>query len=84
MTEGAIVARALRQGRIAGGLVLCDLCDNPASLQLSLVLGWTACAPCAWGEADSFDNEDVIPVEEQPSNARNPKAESTRPGPRVS
>lgn len=57
-----IIRRARRLGRTAGGFVLCDNCDNPASASLSAKLGWTACAPCVWGEADSLDASDLIPV----------------------
>ena len=56
-----IIARAHRMGRIKDGLVLCDNCGNPACLSLSITLSWTACSVCVWGEADSFDPEDVIP-----------------------
>lgn len=62
MTLSRIISRARRMGRIRHGLVLCDNCENPASLSLSLDMSWTCCAPCVWGEADSFDPEDVIYV----------------------
>jgi hypothetical protein len=55
-----IVATARRKKRIRDGLVLCENCDTPASKSLSLSVGWTACAPCVWGEADSFDATDLI------------------------
>ena len=51
--------------RIKNGLVLCDNCDTPASASLSLKIGWTACAPCVYGDMDSFDEEDLIRVEEK-------------------
>ena len=57
-----LVSRARRMKRIRDGVVLCDNCGNPASLSLSLDLSWTCCAPCVWGEADSFDPEDVLRV----------------------
>ncbi len=59
-----IIATAKRKGRVAGGLVLCDNCDTPASRSLSQDLHWTACAPCVWGESDSFDATDLIAVPE--------------------
>lgn len=59
-----IIRVARREGRINDGLVLCDNCDTPASKSLSQDLYWTACAPCIWGEADSFDPNDLIPVTE--------------------
>jgi len=65
MTLEKIIKRARSQGRVKDGLVLCDICDNPASRELSQKVGWTACAacaPCVWGEADSFDPKDLIPV----------------------
>lgn len=58
-----IIARAQRTGRIKDGLVLCDNCDTPASKLLSADLGWAACGPCVWGEADSFDENDLIRAE---------------------
>lgn len=57
-----IIATA-KHRRVANNLVLCENCDNPASLSLSLELSWTACAPCVWGEADSLDAADLIAVE---------------------
>lgn len=61
-----IINKAKRRKRVKGGLVLCDLCDTPASASISKALSWTACAPCAFGEADSFDPKDLIPVEDAP------------------
>lgn len=58
-----IIHTAKKNHRIADGLVLCDLCDNPASLSLSLAMSWTGCAPCMFGEADSFDSSDLIAVD---------------------
>lgn len=58
-----IIARARRLGHVRDGLVLCDNCDTPASRELSLALSWTCCAPCATGEAGSFNAEDLIGVE---------------------
>lgn len=63
-----VIARAIRMGAVKDGLVMCensDLCGNPASASLSTAVGWTACAPCVWGEADSFDASDLIPVEQK-------------------
>jgi hypothetical protein len=57
-----IIARAIRTKRVKDGLVLCDNCDTPASKSLSTSLSWTACAPCVWGEAGSFDPADLIQV----------------------
>lgn len=56
----AVINRAVKMCRIQNGLVLCDNCDTPASREMSLALSWTACGPCATGESDSFDLEDVI------------------------
>jgi hypothetical protein len=64
VTLEKIIARARKLDRINGGLVLCGNCDNPASKSISLRLGWTCCAPCALGEADSFDSNDLIPAPE--------------------
>jgi len=58
-----IIKKAKREGRVKSGLVLCDNCDTPASRSLSLAVGWTGCAPCIQGEADSFDPEDLIPTD---------------------
>jgi hypothetical protein len=58
-----IITRAIRTKRVKDGLVLCDVCDTPASKSLSLALSWTCCAPCVWGEAGSFDETDLIYVE---------------------
>lgn len=63
MTLEQIIARAKRMKRIRHGLVLCDTCGTPASKDLSVKLGWTCCATCALGEADSFDDADLITVE---------------------
>lgn len=57
-----IIETAVKNGRVANGLVLCAVCDNPASKDLSQSLHWTACAPCVWGEADSLDSGDFISV----------------------
>lgn len=65
MTIEKIIERARKLGRVNGGLVVCDNCDNPASKSLSLKLSWTCCAPCATGETDSFDPKDFIPVPER-------------------
>lgn len=55
-----IIMEARRKGRIKDGFVLCDNCNTPADKQLSQKLDWTACAPCVFGEADSFDTEELI------------------------
>lgn len=48
------------------GLLLCgNLCGTPASASLSIAVGWIGCGPCITGEADSFDDEDLI-LEEAP------------------
>lgn len=57
-----IIFKAKHSGRIANGLVLCDNCDTPASRSLSLAMSWVPCAPCCWGDADSFDAADLIQV----------------------
>ena len=57
-----IIKRAVRLGNVKDGLVLCDNCENPASRSLSLNMSWTPCAPCVFGEADSFDETDLIAV----------------------
>ncbi len=57
-----IIATAIKTGRVKDGLVLCENCGNPASKSLSTSLHWTACAPCVWGESDSFDGNDLIPI----------------------
>lgn len=62
-TVERIIRRARNMGRIRDGLVICDNCDTPASRELSLALSWTCCAPCALGEADAFDDSDLISVE---------------------
>lgn len=59
----SILKNARRIGRIKDGLILCENCDTPASKSLSQTLDWTVCAPCVWGEADSFDASDLISVE---------------------
>jgi hypothetical protein len=61
-SPSAIKWRARKNGRIRDGLLLCDNCDTPASLSLSRALHWTACGPCATGEADSLDPADFIHV----------------------
>lgn len=58
-----IINDAKRIGRIGDGLVLCENCDTPADKGLSTNLSWTACAPCVWGEAASFDPDNLITVE---------------------
>lgn len=57
-----IIERAKRIHKVRDGLVLCDNCSTPASKSVSLALSWTACAPCAFGEARSFDAGDLIHV----------------------
>ena len=59
----SIIREARREGRVGHtGLVLCEFCDNPASLSLSLEIGTAMCAPCCLGEADSYDDSDLITV----------------------
>jgi len=65
-----VIAEAIKRHRVKDGLVLCDLCDTPASLSLSTSLSWTGCAICVWGEASSFDEADLIPVD--PERVRRP------------
>lgn len=73
MTVKAIIERATRMGKVRGGVVLCDVCDTPASASLSKKVGWTACAPCVWGEADSYDPSDLISVADQPDKQERTK-----------
>lgn len=75
MTIEKIIQRARRMGRIKDWLVLCDLCDTPASMSLALNMSWTPCAPCAFGEADSFDDQDLIVV---PAGYRGTEGSLTR------
>lgn len=43
------------------GLLLCgNGCGTPASASLSVAVGWIGCGPCITGEADSFDDEDLV------------------------
>jgi hypothetical protein len=43
------------------GLLLCgNRCGTPASASLSIAVGWIGCGPCVTGEADSFDDEDLV------------------------
>lgn len=64
MTIEQIIARARRMGRISKeGLVLCDNCDTPADAAASKAIRWTACAPCAYGEADALDPAEFITAE---------------------
>jgi len=57
-----LIARAFRLKRVKNDLVLCDDCDTPASKSLSTALSRGVCAPCALGEADSFNADDLISV----------------------
>lgn len=59
-----IIRDAVRNKRVSGGLVLCENCDTPASKDLSQSMSWTGCAPCMTGESDSFDDADLIAVEQ--------------------
>jgi hypothetical protein len=43
------------------GLLLCgNRCGTPASASMSVAVGWIGCAPCITGEAESFDEEDLV------------------------
>lgn len=67
MSREEIINTAKKLGRLSPlGLVLCENCDTPASLSLSQEIGWIGCSPCITGEADSFDDEDLValPVQE--------------------
>jgi uncharacterized paraquat-inducible protein A len=64
MSTAKLIARAFRMNRVKDNLVLCDNCDTPASMSLSKALSSAVCAPCATGEADSFDASDLIAVPE--------------------
>lgn len=57
-----LIHKAIALKRVKGGLVLCGDCDNPASKTASLQFSRLVCAPCAYGEADSFDDSDLIAV----------------------
>jgi hypothetical protein len=59
----SIIERARKAGRIKDGLVLCFNCDTPASKSLARTTGNVMCAPCTFGEADSFDAGDLIHVD---------------------
>lgn len=63
MTIERILLWAKRHNRIANGLVLCELCDTPASKSMALKMSWVGCAPCYLGESDAFDLADVIHVD---------------------
>lgn len=41
-------------------LVLCSTCETPASWESSIDMGEIVCSPCVFGEADSFDDSDLI------------------------
>jgi hypothetical protein len=42
------------------GLLLCTNCGSPASASMSVAVGWIGCAPCITGEAESFDDGDLV------------------------
>jgi hypothetical protein len=52
--------------RFDGGFLLCGNCRSGAlaSASLSVAVGWIGCAPCVTGEADSFDDGDLVLKEE--------------------
>ena len=61
-----VIARARKIGRVdPQGLALCENCDTLASKSLSMQLSWLCCGPCATGESDSFDADDLIDVNKQ-------------------
>jgi hypothetical protein len=62
--EQVIAEACHREGGIKGELVICEHCDNPASLSLSTALSWTGCAIGILGESDAFDDGDLIAVPE--------------------
>lgn len=72
-----IVLRAQRIGHVRDNLVLCDVCDNPASKSIS-VKGPVLCGPCATGEADSLDWADVIVVKFGAVQPAQPRAMNQR------
>ena len=47
-------------GRFKDGLLICENCETPASASLSIAVGWIGCGPCITGEADSFDDGDLV------------------------
>jgi hypothetical protein len=62
MTLSRLKYLARKKGRIKDGLALCENCDTPASRSASIAISYLTCAPCAYGEADSFDSTDLIAV----------------------
>ena len=62
-----------------GNLVLCDNCDTPASWEMSVKLGWIGCMPCITGEADSFDDSDLIALEYKKQFVEEMKAQKGTP-----
>jgi hypothetical protein len=58
---------AKEAARFDNELLLCGNCGSmPASASMSIAVGWIGCAPCITGEADSFDDEDLV-LEELPA-----------------
>lgn len=60
MTIKKILDWAQKNDRIRDGLVLCELCDNPALKSGALRMSWVGCGACYFGEADMLDPDDVI------------------------
>lgn len=48
------------EAHFENGLLLCTNCGSPASASLSVAVGWIGCGPCVTGEADSFDDGDLV------------------------
>jgi hypothetical protein len=61
-----IISWASRNGRIANGVVLCELCDNPALKSAALKMSWVGCGACYFGESDAIDYRDVIHAAPRP------------------
>ena len=62
MKHRHILAWAKKNNRIQHGLVLCELCDNPALKSAALKMSWVGCGACYFGESSAIDHEDVIRV----------------------
>jgi hypothetical protein len=58
----AIIVLAQRSDRVRNGVVLCDLCGNPALKSAALEMDWVGCGACYFGETDAIDYDDVICV----------------------
>jgi len=66
MTLEQIIRWARKNNRIRNGVVMCELCDNPALKSAALKMSWVGCGACYFGESDAVDHEDVITVPKKP------------------